>query len=152
MKMDSLNMFARATALGTGGTGRALVGDVINLVNARDIGQGKDVYLIIQIDTTVLAAGGASSVQFVLVSDAQAAIATDGTATEHFATASIAKATLVAGYQVCCVKLPLEPPAYEQYLGILQVVSTNAVTAGKINAFLTTDPNAWKANTSAVNA
>lgn len=135
--------FADATALGTSGTGRALVGDVINLGGAnRDIGNGEPAYLVIQVDTDVTS-GGAATVSFELASDAQAAIAVDGSATVHFATAAIPKATLVAGYQVCCIALPLG--TYEQYLGIIQNVGTAALTAGKINAFITKDPTGWRA-------
>lgn len=145
MWMDALNEFCDAEALSTAATGLALVGDVINLQQARDIAAGaKPIYLVIQVQTTVLAAGGAATVAFVLASDAQAAIAVDGSATEHFRSAAIAKATLVAGYELV-MPLPSEGPVYEQYLGILQDVSTNQLTAGKINAFLTTDPPVYKA-------
>lgn len=143
MILDERNEFADATALDTTGVGRVLVGDVIDLgATSRDIGNGETMYLCIQVDTAVTS-GGAATVAFELASDAQAAIATDGTATVHFASAAIAKATLVAGYQVAMVALPLG--TYERYLGILQNVGTAAVTAGKINAFLTKDPRGWKA-------
>ena len=148
MILDERNELADATALNTGAAGTYLVGDVIDLEVARNVANGRQVYLVVQIDTTVTS-GGAATVQFKLASDAQAAIATDGTATEHFATAAIAKATLVAGYQAVKVALPLENPAYERYLGILQVTGTAALTAGKINAFLTFGPKTWKALASA---
>lgn len=135
MIIDERNEFADATALSTAGTGRALVGDVVDLgTPSRNIGVGEDLYLVIQVDDAILSAGSAT-VSFELASDAQAAIATDGSATVHFATAAIPKATLVAGYQVCAIKLPVG--TYERYLGILQNVGTAALTAGKINAFLT---------------
>ena len=143
MILDERNEFADATALDTAGTGRALVGDVIDLGAADQLGSGEQLYLVIQVDTAVTS-GGSATVSFELASDAQAAIATDGTATVHFATAAIAKATLVAGYTVAVVKLPIVPAA-ERYLGILQNVGTAALTAGKINAFLTTDVAKWKA-------
>ena len=97
MILDELGEFADATALDTGGTGLALVGDVIDLGSiGRDIGNtAKPVFLVIQVDTTVTS-GGAATVGFVLASDAQAAIAVDGSATEHLRTPAIAKATLVA--------------------------------------------------------
>lgn len=139
MILDERNEFADATALDTGGTGRVLVGDVIDLGSVANgyPGSSDDLYLVIGVDTAVTSAG-AATVSFELVSDAQAAIATDGTATVHFATAAIGKATLVAGYQVCSVQLP--QGAYERYLGILQNVGTAALTAGKVNAFLTRTP------------
>jgi hypothetical protein len=144
MILDELTEFCDATALSTAATGRALVGDVIPLTVARDIGAAKPLYLVIQVDTTVTSAG-AATVSFELSSDAQAAIAVDGTETIHFATAAIPKATLVAGYVVAIVALPMENPAYETFLGIVQNVGTAALTAGKINAFLTDAPAKYKA-------
>lgn len=58
-------------------------------------------------------------------------------------TAAIPKASLVAGYLVAAVALPIG--SYERYLGIIQNVGTAALTAGKINAFLTTDVAKWVA-------
>lgn len=140
MILDELNEFADATALSTSGTGAALVGDVIDLgVNPNDV---EGMYLVIQVDTAVTSAGSAT-VAFALASDAQAAIAVDGSATTHFATPAIAKATLVAGYRVAAVALP--KGTYERYLGIIATVGTAALTAGKINAFLTDNINTWKA-------
>lgn len=140
MILDELNEFADATALSTSGTGAALVGDVIDLgVNPNDV---EGMYLVIQVDTAVTSAGSAT-VAFALASDAQAAIAVDGSATTHFATPAIAKATLVAGYRVAAVALP--KGTYERYLGVIATVGTAALTAGKINAFLTDNINTWKA-------
>jgi len=141
MILDERNEFADAVALSTAATGLALVGDVIDLgtdgINAVD-----DMYLVVQIDTDVTSAG-AATVEFQLASDAQAAIAVDGTATVHYKSAAIPKATLVAGYTVAAVQLPRG--TYERYLGIIQNVGTAALTAGKFNAFLTNEPGSWKA-------
>lgn len=143
MILDERSEFCDATALSQAAVGLALVGDVIDLSVARDIGQGQPLYLVIQVDTAV-ASAGAATVEFQLVSDAQAAIAVDGSATVHAKTNAFPKATLVAGYTVI-IPLPMEDPAYERYLGILQNVGTAALTAGKINAFLTLTPAKWKA-------
>lgn len=141
MILDSRNEFADATALSTAATGLALVGNVIDL-GTDGVNDVDSMYLVVQVDTAVTSAGSAT-VEFQLASDAQAAIAVDGSASVHFKTAAIAKATLVAGYQVCAIELP--KGTYERYLGILQNVGTAALTAGKINAFLTNDPMTWKA-------
>ncbi len=141
MILDERNEFADATALSTAATGLALVGDVIDL-GTDGVNDVDNMYLVVQVDTAVTS-GGAATVEFQLASDAQAAIAVDGSATVHFKSAAIAKATLVAGYQVCAIALP--KGTYERYLGILQNVGTAALTAGKINAFLTNDPYTWKA-------
>lgn len=151
MIIDDRTEFADATALSTAGTGLALVGDVVNLgVVSGGLGANidKPLYLVISVDTTVTSAG-AATVAFVLASDAQAAIAVDGSATEHFRTKAFPKATLVAGYQTV---IPVPPPApnYEQFLGIIQDVGVAALTAGKINAFLTLSPPVWSARADAL--
>jgi hypothetical protein len=160
MILDSRSEFADATALNTGAAGAYLVGNVIDTVGSNvpsgatghSLGKdGRPVFLVIAIDTAVTSAG-AATVQFKLVSDAQAALATDGTATEHWVSAAIAKATLIAGYNVAVIALPLENPAYERYVGILQVTGTAALTAGKFNAFLTADPAVWKAYSNGIAA
>lgn len=148
MIMDELLEFCDADTLTTT-TGRNLEGDVINLQQARDIGNGQPVYLVIQVTTAVTSAG-AATISFELVSDAQAAIAVDGSATEHITTEAIGKATLVAGY-TRVIALPLEDPAYEQYLGLISNVGTAALTAGAINAFLTLDPHGWQSYPDATN-
>lgn len=144
MILDERTEIADATALSTAGTGLALVGDVIPLSVARNIGAGKPLFMVITIDTAVTSSA-AASVAFRLVSDAQAAIAVDGSATEHGRTNAIAKASLVAGYTFV-IPVPLEASQpYETFLGVLQDVTTTALTAGKVNAFLTTTPKATKA-------
>ncbi|MCC7304757.1 MAG: hypothetical protein IT558_00700 [Alphaproteobacteria bacterium] len=144
MILDERTEFCDATALNTGGAASYLIGDVIDLgasPTTRDIGVGEDIWLVIQVDTTATS-GGSATGAFHLASDAQAAIAVDGTATYHFSTAAIAVATLVAGYQIAAVRLP--SGVYERYLGILQTTAVAAFTAGKVNAFLTKGLAAYK--------
>lgn len=137
MILDERLEFCDATALNTGGAASYLVGDVIDLGAAsRDIGTGEDLYVVIQVDTTATS-GGSATGAFHLASDAQAAIAVDGTATYHLSTTAIAVASLVAGTTVLAARLP--SGTYERYLGVLQTTAVAAFTAGKINAFLTKD-------------
>lgn len=125
--------------------GNAIIGDVIDLKlsttnpNTTVDLEGSDMYLVIQVDTTFV--GATSTTKFELASDSTADLATSKTV--HFATAAIPVATLVAGYTVCAVKLP--SGSYERYLGLWETVATANVTAGKINAFLTSDPALWRA-------
>lgn len=136
MILDERGELCDATALDTSGTGLALVGDVIDLgPNARDIGAGEPMSLVIQLTTAVTSAG-AATVEFQLASDAAAAIATDGSASVHAKSAAVPKASLVAGFEIV---LPLPPDAgtpYERYMGLLQNTGVAALTAGAINAFL----------------
>lgn len=145
MILDERNEFADAESVAAA-AGTALIGDVIDLeATGLDLNQ-VDLYLVIQCSTSIITGGTAGTIQFKLASDAQAAIATDGTATEHFVTGTFvtdddALNELDAGDYAAIVKLP-NAPDYERYLGILAVIGTTTVTAGAINAFLT--PNVGK--------
>ena len=155
MILDERTEFADATSVaGTAGT--ALIGDVIDLEVARDIGQGQPVYLVMTCATSIITGGVAGTISFAAASDAQAAIATDGSATVHFQTKAFVTDgddanELDAGATIAVVALPMEGAAYERYLGILATIATTTVTAGAINAFLTMDPTGWKAYPDAVN-
>jgi len=147
MILDERNEFADAVSVAAA-AGTALIGDVIDLGSVhRDIGAGQDVFLIITTDTEIITGGSAGTIKFQLASDAQAAIATDGSATVHIDTGTFVTddagandAQLNAGGVIACIRLPNEGKVYERYLGILCVIATTTVTAGKINAFLTLDP------------
>lgn len=148
MIIDKLSEFCDATALSTAGTGLAAIGSNLNMNVVRAIGDGQPIYLVITVDTAVT--GTSSTVAFQLVSDGQDPPAADATETLHWESMAIPEATLVQGYTIC-VPLPWENPPYEQYLGIQQNVGAAALTAGKINAFLTCDGHHWKAYADAVN-
>lgn len=147
MIMDERLEFADAVSVAAA-AGTALIGDVINTGAVhRDMGQGEQVWLVITVDTEIITGGTAGTVKFQLVSDAQAAIATDGSATVHLDTgtfvtddAAANSAQLNAGAILFAAPLPAEGAVYEQYLGILCITATTTTTAGKINAFLTLDP------------
>lgn len=150
MILDELLEISDASALATG-TGRALEGDVIDLgATPQDFGTGTPLYLVIQVTTAVTSAG-AATVTFELVSDAAAAIATDGSASLHATTEAIGKASLVAGYTRIIPIPPGEGTEYERYLGLITNVGTAALTAGAINAFITATPYRWKSYPDATN-
>jgi hypothetical protein len=152
MILDERTEFADAVSVAAA-AGTALIGDVVDTSVIRDHGRGKPpIYLMITTDTEIITGGSAGTIQFALVSDAAAAIATDGSASVHFLTkafvtddAAVNDAELNAGGVIACVALPMEGVPYERYLGILAIIATTTVTAGKINAFLTMDPARWKA-------
>jgi len=149
MILDERNEFADATSLIGNAATTYVLGDVIDLGAdpvLRNLGTSR-IYAVCQIDTTVLAASGAANITFKLVSDSTADLATSPTT--HFATAAIAKGTLLAGYQVFAFELPLGD--FERYLGVTFTPDTNNITAGKANAFLTLDVAAWKAYADAIN-
>lgn len=106
----------------------------IDLGSARDIGAGESLWLIVQIQTTVLAAGGAANVTFKLLQDTQADMAS-GSADTLWTSGAIAKATLVAGYRIA-VRVPRTT---KRYIRVTATPDTNDTTAGKIDAFLVKD-------------
>jgi hypothetical protein len=157
MILDERLEFADAVSVAAA-AGTALIGDVIDLEVARGIGTGEELWLVITTDTEIITGGAAGTLQFQLVSDAQAAIAVDGSATVHVATkayvtddAAANDVQLNAGGIIFAGTLPIEGPIYERYLGILAVTGTTTTTAGKINAFLTKDVGKWKAYADASN-
>jgi hypothetical protein len=147
MILDRFNEFCDNVALNTGGAGTYLLGNQIDLVDARDIGHGNTnlLYLVIVVTQTATS-GGSATLRLTLASDATAAIATNGTATEHISTPTFPVASLSAGKILLVTPLPLEGNPYEQFIGILQTTGTAAFTAGRIDAFLTPDPQLWKAH------
>lgn len=144
MILDDRLEFCDAVSLNTGGAGTYNLGDIIDLSVARDIGVGQDLFLVVSCDTTATS-GGAATAQFQLVSDGTDTIATNGTQTIHATSRAIPVASITAGATLFVVALPLEGAVYERYLAVQQVTAVAAFTAGKINAFLTTDVSKWKA-------
>jgi len=140
MLLDERSELAQNLPLNTGGAGTYLLGDVIDTEVARDL-DGSDMFLVI-VMRTAATSGGAATGQFLLVSDAGAAIATDGSATEHARTAAIPVASLIAGHRVCAFRLP--SGAYERYLGVLQVTGGAAFSGGRVDMFFVSDPALYR--------
>lgn len=157
MILDERLEFADAVSVAAA-AGTALIGDVIDLKPATtspntvvDL-EGVDTYVVIQTDTEVITGGSAGTIQFFLVSDALATLGGGVVAncTTHIASASLVTGNaasnaneLNAGGLIFVGRLP--SGSYERYLGILCTIGTTTVTAGKINAFLTSDPAIWRA-------
>lgn len=137
MIIDERTEFADAATITTTATTTAILGDVID-TGGDGINDVEGLYLVIQIDTAVTAAGS-ETVTFALVSDSTANLATSPTT--HWTSPAIAKATLVAGYYVAKIALP--KGTYERYLGVTTYPS-GTLTAGKANAFLTPNPTTYK--------
>lgn len=148
MILDERLEFVDAVALNTGAPATFLLGDVVDLWanlpatgQNRDIGLGEELFFVATVDTTATS-GGAATLVLNLITDDNSAMASPAIV---YSTAAIPVATLVAGYRICAVALPIEGVAYERYLGISQTTGTAAFTAGKINAFLTKDVAKWRA-------
>jgi len=149
MIMDENLEFCDALAVAAA-AGTALVGDVIDLDTiGRRMLSNNNLHLVIQV-TTAFASAGASTTQFVLASDAAAAIAADGTETRHWLSHDYLKAELAAG-AIIVIPLPAGIPSYERYLGIEVITGVATNTAGSINAFLTMNAADWVAMPDATN-
>ena len=141
MILDTLGEFCDATAITGIGGATTLIGDVIDLGTvARDVGQGRPIFLQFSVDTAF--AGGTSN-QFILASDSTATIATTGAETRHYLSDVFVTATMIQGF-TWGFALPFGgvegTGTYERFLGILNV-DVGTQTTGNINAFLTFDPH-----------
>jgi hypothetical protein len=145
MILDERTEFADAATITTA-TGAHIIGDVIDIglpgarpgvagSGTKDLGNGQPVYCVVTIDTAVTSAG-AATVDFAIYSHTTATITSGASAV---ATGAIGKATLVAGYtHILTLPAGVE---LNQYVGLVATVGTAALTAGKVNAFLTLDPH-----------
>ena len=136
MLLDAYTEFADAVAVASA-AGTNIIGDVIDLSTVHDLGEGKPMWLVIQVTT---AFSGGTSFQFILASDNGAAIATNGAETRHLLTDVFLVAELTQGFYL---GLPLPTgdvsggiTPYERYLGVLGV-GVGGSHVGSINAFLT---------------
>lgn len=133
MILDERNEFADALAVTS-----TAISDVIDLgatPTLRALAM-QDLYLVINVDEQATASGSAT-VQFSLESDSTADLATS--ATVHWQSSAIGKATLAPGYFVTKLPLPIDA-TYERYLGVRFTVATGPLTAGKFSAYLTPVP------------
>lgn len=154
MILDERSEFCDAVTGISAASTTTLRGDVYDLVGVgtMDPAGGRPVYLVITIDTAFVSANN-NPTTFKLVTDAAAAILTDGTASEHVITDDFLPADLTLGKKIVYVLPPAIARAYERFMGILQVVGAGAsgVTAGAFSAALTLDPSDWKAYPDASN-
>ena len=152
MILDTYLEFADATSVGTPNNSTVTIGYIIDLTasGVADPGQA-GLYFVVQV-TTAIGSGGAATVSFQLASDSTTTIAVDGSQTIHYTSDVFALATLVAGFTLA-VKCPTRKGvAYERYLAF-QIIENagQALNAGAVNAFLTSDVNNWTAFADATN-
>lgn len=146
MLMDSENEFSDSQAVTTD----AISEDVLDLGDDNtqsDIGMGaQQVYLVVQCDVTADSAGDGATLIVSLESDSTENLATS--ATVHWTSKTFTQAECVAGATLAVIPVP--PGDYERYLGVRYNNGTEAFTAGKFSAFLTTDIQRWKSYADAV--
>ena len=108
-----------------------------NVNTYREQGGGERMWLVVDITTTVLAAAGAATVDFALITSASSAL---GSATTIYDFGAIAKASLTAGTRLIAA-LP-RVTTWLQYLGLQFTIATNPVTAGQAVAWIGHDVDA----------
>jgi DhnA family fructose-bisphosphate aldolase class Ia len=97
---------------------------------------GKELFLVVRVDTTATASGSAT-VNFQVESDSDSGFATAKVV--NFDSGAIGKAALVAGVEIVKIKLPI---GLKRYVRVYYTVGTGPLTAGKFDAFLTFDVKA----------
>lgn len=151
MILDKLTEFADAVSVAAAASTINVGNQIDTGAAGLDAGNGRPVYLVITVDTSIITGGAAGTIAFQLVSDSTASIAVDGTQSIHFVSKSFvtdddALNELDAGKIAVVVALPMEGAVpYERFLGVQAVIGTTTITAGAISAFLTLDPRAYKA-------
>jgi hypothetical protein len=146
MLLDERLEFADDAAVPVG-PGTVNIGDQVPLSVARDVGGGDSGKLSVVFQVTeAFTSGGAATVRFQVASDSVASLATDGTQSVHVASKDFALSELTLGARFV-LDLPPEASAepYELFLGVQAVVGVAALTAGKVNAFISRDIGTWKA-------
>lgn len=128
MYVDQNNVLSDAQAL----TATAASTKSIDTQTAlRDIGGGEPIELVVLVKTALLASGGAANLTVALQDSAD---------NSSFATVvsgpAVAKASLVAGYELLRVRLPA---GLRRYIQVLYTADTNDFTSGTVDAFLTLD-------------
>lgn len=139
MILDAHNEFSNAQAL----TATAISTNVIDTGNfTKDLGAGDQMWLIVRTQTLLADVGSDATLTVTLESAADEAL-TSGPVVHAssgalaFAAASPAGATLLA--------VPLPQGEYKRYLGVRYTVGAGPFTAGNVDAFLTRDPQQWRA-------
>lgn len=125
-----------STAIGTN------VVDLGATPTLRDIGAGGPIWLVVQTRTLATDSGSDATLTVTLESAENEALSTNPVV--HFSTGALAFGTFSpAGTTLVKVALPLAD--YKRYLGVRFTVASGPLTGGNFDAFLTRDPQAWRA-------
>jgi hypothetical protein len=164
MYVDSQNEFSDAQAVtasaisanvidifstvagGATGSASAIIAGVAP--NARiDIGQGEDVYLIVNTVTAATDVGNDATMTVTLESADDAALTVNPTV--HFSSGALAFAAFSpAGSSLVAIKIPAA--LYRRYIGVRYTVAAGPLTAGTFDAFIAKDLQANRIYRSAV--
>ena len=124
----------------TTGTDTGLVSEnTYDLGNARDIGNGKPIYVVCVVETTLDSTGDDDPLAVELITDGDAALGSATVLQRLFTLPAVAP----AGTKKVGVIAPGH--SYERYLGV-QFLSTNdsALSAGAVSVYLTESPDEYQ--------
>lgn len=144
MILDAQNEFSNGQAVTASAISTNVIDTGTDKNPVKDLGGPEPIYLVIQVDTD-FAAAGAGTLAASLESSAAAGLTA---ANVHFSTGALPLATLKSGNTVAVVALPSGD--YLRYLGVRYTVGTGPMTAGAVSAFLTRDPQLYRAYWAAV--
>ena len=105
----------------------------VNLGAARKIWGGKQLYVVIIVDTALV---GPTSINFQVVTDTEATLSSP---TVQIETGAIATASLTAGRAPIVIPIGSALGTEEQYLGINYVLAGSVASAGAVTAFVAFD-------------
>lgn len=127
--VDALHRFSDNQAL----TATAKATNNLDLYAAEDpgFGEGTPVRLVFTVETELDSAADGASLVVALVDDTAEPI--DGSSTVIIQSASIAEATLAAGYRLVMI---VPPGAIKRYVGVYYTVSGENFTSGNVNCWL----------------
>lgn len=140
MLIDSRSRFAVPTALSTAAPATAKFGEALDMSVASDLGEGHPIYLFARVSTAATSGGSATLVLQLVTADNEALTTNVEVVWQ---TPSFPVASLTLNARLAQVSLPYYN--YRRWIGLRQVIGTAALTAGAVEAFLTTDQSAWRA-------
>lgn len=136
MLTDALLQLSSAQAV----TASAVSTNTIDLGTSRDLGGGRQLYAVFDVDVAATAVG-AATVNFEVISSAAANL---GSPTILAQTGPIAKTELTINRRPIVVPIPesilLAQPIGQRYLGVNYTVATGPLTAGSFTCTITDTP------------
>ncbi len=131
MYIDSLLLLSDAQVICNAAT--ELSTNTVNLGAARKVWGGKQLYVVIIVDTALV---GPTSINFQVVTDTEATLSTP---TVQIETGAIATASLTLGRAPIVIPVGSALGTEEQYLGINYVLAGSVASAGAVTAFVAFD-------------
>ncbi len=135
MLLDKLTTFSEVQAVTTGSDTGIASTNVIDLLQARDIGVGENLYLVVTVDTAMTDSGNNSTLAVYTQTDDNESFttATNTALVTTFAVNTAARTTVIKR---------VDPGMFnEQYGRLFYLAANGALTTGAVSGFLTHDPD-----------